>query len=86
MRVHDRKRFKYIWKVGDILKLKHDIKFGADTLRKGTIIRIYSRNQGYRFNCLKPAYWGHNRWRITNPDAFEEITVREWIQILNDPE
>ena len=47
-------KFDYKWKVGDILRTTRDIDFGSDIVKKGTIVYIFRRFQGYNFVCLKP--------------------------------
>lgn len=60
----------------------------GDAIPEGSIIQIHRRHQGYNFVVLqstdKEAVG--QVFRITEHDAFEEITTREWISILNTKE
>ena len=81
-------RFEYIWKVGDILKTTRDITLGLDAvLPEGSIVKIFSRNQGYSCYVLQPEVFDGiwcSRVRIADHDALREIHNQEWISILND--
>ena len=79
-----KRKFEYIWKVGDILKTTRDIILDSDTIRKGSIVKIESRNQGYNCISLRPAYFNNLKFCVTDTSAFQEIGTHDWISILND--
>ena len=85
-----KQKFEYKWEVGSIMKTTRDITFEGDhvVLPKGSIVKIYSRNQGYNCRVLQPAVFD-GMWcasvRIIdrNHDILREIHSQEWITILN---
>ena len=80
-------KYDYVWKVDSILRTIRPMIFqSGHAIPEGSIIRIYRRHQGYHFVVLQSTdkeAVGH-KFRVTEHDAFEEITTREWISILND--
>ena len=83
--VHGRQKVNYVHKAKQVMRLTRKIEFeGGDTLPKGAIVYIESRNQGYNCIALKPAFFHKLRFRIRNHNDLEEITPDLWIKILND--
>ena len=83
--VHGRQKVNYVHKAKSIMKTTRQINLkGGDFIPKGAIVYIESRNQGYRCVCLQPAFFHKLKFRIRNHADLEEITIDEWIRILND--
>ena len=81
-----KRKFEYKWQVGNIMMLTKDVSFENSTLPEGSIVKIYSRNQGYNCNVLRPTVFAGEwccRVRMTDHDALREISNQEWISILN---
>lgn len=80
-------KYDYKWKVGDILITIRPMMFESGYfVPNGSLVKIYRRHQGYNFIVLSSTEKESvgQKFRVTEFDAFEEITTHEWISILGD--
>ena len=83
--VHGRQKVEYVHKAQQVMQTTREIKLkGGDTIPEGALVYIYSRRQGYNCVALKPAFYQPLKFKIVNHSDLEEITISEWIRILND--
>ena len=82
--VHGRQRIDYTHKAKQVMRVTREIKLvGGDTIPEGALVYVESRNQGYNCLAVQPAFFPNLRFRLVNCSDLEEISVLEWIEILN---